>query len=87
MIVRIDESGRVLLPKPLVDRLELKADRELEVTETNEGLLLRPSRRRASLTKVDGLWIHQGAAPTGINWDRLLVNVRERRIRAALTTP
>jgi hypothetical protein len=29
------------------------------------------------MTKMDGLWLHQGIAERGASWGRLLENVRE----------
>jgi hypothetical protein len=36
------------------------------------------------MVKVDGLWVHSGAAIPGADWDRIVDEVREERIQAAL---
>jgi hypothetical protein len=36
------------------------------------------------MVKVDGLWVHQGSAEPGANWERILEDVREERIGAVL---
>jgi hypothetical protein len=33
---------------------------------------------------VDGLWVHQGSAEPGANWERILEDVREERIDSVL---
>jgi len=36
------------------------------------------------MIKVDGLWVHQGSAEAGANWEDILENVREERIESVL---
>lgn len=33
-----------------------------------------------AMLKIDGLWVHQGQAELGADWDQLVSNVREERI-------
>jgi AbrB family looped-hinge helix DNA binding protein len=80
MKLRMDKAGRIVMPKPLRDRLGLRPDTELDAVEQSGGVLLRPVEQRPSLVKVDGLWVHQGTAQKGANWDRVLADVREERI-------
>jgi len=84
MEVRIDKAGRIVVPKPLRDRLGFKPDTELEAIEQPEGVLLKRVEQRPSMVKVDGLWVHQGSAEPGANWDRILEDVREERIASVL---
>lgn len=84
MTLKIDKAGRIVVPKPLRERLDLKADTELEVLEQPEGLLLRPVGQRSSMIQVDGLWVHQGTPAPAANWDRVLEDVREERIQSIL---
>ncbi len=32
------------------------------------------------MIKIDGLWVHQGVAQPGANWDLVVEDVREERI-------
>ena len=41
-------------------------------------------KKPPSMVQVDGLWIHQGTAEPGANWERLLNDVREERIQAVI---
>jgi AbrB family looped-hinge helix DNA binding protein len=80
--LRIDKSGRIVVPKPLRERLGLKAGTELEVIDQHGGVLLRTVEERPALVKVDGLWVHRGVALPGANWDRIIQGVREERIES-----
>ena len=80
MKLKIDAAGRIVVPKPLRERLGLRPDTELEAVEQSGGVLLRPVEQRQSLIKVDGLWVHQGTAQNDANRDRVLAEVREERI-------
>ena len=84
MEVRIDKAGRIVVPKPLRERLGFKPDTELEAVEQPEGVLLKRVQQRPSMVKVEGLWVHQGSAEPGANWDRILEDVREERIESVL---
>ncbi len=84
MELRIDKAGRIVVPKPLRARLGFKPDTELEAIEQPEGVLLKRVEQRPSMTKVDGLWVHQGTAEPGANWERILEDVREERIESVL---
>ena len=84
MEVRIDKAGRIVVPKPLRERLGFKPDTELEAIEQPEGVLLKRVEQRPSMVKVDGLWVHQGSAEPGANWQRILEDVREERIESVL---
>jgi AbrB family looped-hinge helix DNA binding protein len=84
MRVRIDQSGRIVFPKPLRRRLGLAAGAELEVVEQPDGVLLRSAPEKPSMIQVDGLWVHQGAAESGASWERVLDDVREERLQEIL---
>jgi len=84
MDLRIDKSGRIVVPKPLRERLGFKPDMELEAIEQPDGVLLKRAEERPSMTKVDGLWVHQGIAEPRANWERILEDVRGERIESVL---
>jgi AbrB family looped-hinge helix DNA binding protein len=84
MTLRMDKAGRVVIPKPVRDRLGLKPDMELEVVEQPGAMLLRPVDQRPSMIKIDGLWVHQGAAETGANWETAVEETREERLQSLL---
>jgi AbrB family looped-hinge helix DNA binding protein len=84
MEIRIDKAGRIVVPKPLRERLGFKPDTELVAVEQLDGVLLKRVEQRPSMVRVDGLWVHQGSAEPGANWERILEEVREERIGSVL---
>ncbi len=68
MELQLDKSGRIVLPKPLRQRLGVKAGSKFVATEAAEGLLLKPVILRPSLVKRNGLLVHTGVAPRGFSW-------------------
>jgi AbrB family looped-hinge helix DNA binding protein len=81
MTVKIDKAGRVILPKPLRDRLGLRAGSDLEIQETAEGVVLKPIERQPSMIKKHGLWVHTGKVPPGFDIVQAIHDDREERIR------
>jgi AbrB family looped-hinge helix DNA binding protein len=81
MTVKIDKAGRVILPKPLRDRLGLHEGVDLEITETPEGVVLKPTAQQPSMIKKQGLWVHTGKIPPGFDSVQSIRDDREERIR------
>jgi len=79
MTLRVDKAGRVVLPKPVRDNMRLVPGSSLALEERADGILLRPIKRRASLVEKDGLLVHRGEAPLGLDWSRLVEDCREER--------
>ena len=84
MELRLDKSGRVVLPKPLRQRLGLRSGSTLEATEAAEGLLLRPIAHRPSLVERDGLLVHTGRPIRPFDWQELREDVEQERLRDIL---
>lgn len=83
--VTVDKAGRVVLPKPVRDELQLAAGDSLELETFEDRIVLRPMRARAAMRKKQGIWvldIHEpiSAAAT----DRVLRDIRRERERSAL---
>ena len=83
MTLRMDKAGRVILPKPLRDRLGLHAGTDLEIQETPDGVVLRPADRRPSLVKKGSFWVHTGELPPGYDILKAIDEDREERMRKA----
>ncbi len=82
MELKIDKFGRVVIPKKLREHLGVGVSLSVEVKETPEGILLKPVRRQSGLVMKDGVLIHRGGGDNGhINWDTLVEEEREERIR------
>ena len=81
MTLKMDQAGRVILPKPVRDRLGLHEGSNLEMMETPEGVMLKPAEHRPSLVKKQDLWVHTGRLPVGFDIVRAIRDDRGDRIR------
>ena len=76
----LDKAGRVVLPKPLRDELELAAGDTLELESQGEQIMLRPVRGAAPLRKERGIWVyHTGRPLKAATTDQTLHQIREER--------
>lgn len=81
----IDKAGRVVLPKPLREELDLAPGDVLEAESSGQKIVLRPIRVMAPLQKERGVWVYR----TGQKLPATVINhtirqVREERDRAAI---
>jgi AbrB family looped-hinge helix DNA binding protein len=83
MTLKIDKAGRVILPKPLRDRLGLHAGSDLEIQETKDGVVLRPAGRRPSMVRKGSFWVHTGELPPSYDVLKAIDDDREERMRKA----
>lgn len=59
----IDKAGRVVLPKPVRDELQLSPGDSLELECSEEGITLRPSRANPRIYKKQGVWVMHAGSP------------------------
>ena len=82
MHVTIDKAGRIVVPKALRERFGLREGSELEIEGNAEGILLKPEAQESGLVRDKHGWLVFTGKPVGnINWDRLVEDMREERIR------
>jgi len=74
----LDKAGRVVLPKPLRDRLQLAPGDTLHLETEGERITLRPVRQNVMLKKELGVWVYQGES-TDTPITDLLDRERENR--------
>jgi AbrB family looped-hinge helix DNA binding protein len=80
--ITIDNAGRVVLPKPLRDELDLGPGDSLELESAGDKITLRPVRAAAPLTKENGVWVFRTRQPLAVSHtDDVLRQVREERDR------
>ena len=80
MQLKIDKAGRIVVPKPLRERLGFRPDTDLEAREQPDGVLIKRIKPRApAMLKIDGLWLHQGKAEAATDWENIVERVREER--------
>jgi AbrB family looped-hinge helix DNA binding protein len=59
----IDRAGRLVLPKPVREQLQLEPGEPLELELFDDHIVLRPVRGNASMYKKQGIWVFRGGAP------------------------
>jgi AbrB family looped-hinge helix DNA binding protein len=76
----IDRAGRVVIPKPLREELQLEPGDALEMESTGEQITLRPVRGTGPLTKEHGIWVFHSGVPLAASvTDEVLQQIREER--------
>jgi AbrB family looped-hinge helix DNA binding protein len=76
----IDKAGRVVIPKPLREKLQLEPGDALEMESGGEQITLRPVRGTGPLTKEHGVWVFYTGQPLPASaTDDLLQRIREER--------
>ena len=80
MRVTIDAAGRIVVPKPLRDRLRLREGSTLEIEENASSFLLRPVTQNPVIELRDGLLVYVGEVPRSVRQDKLVEDLREERL-------
>ncbi len=79
MLVKIDEFGRVLIPKRIRDHLGLKPGITITLTEiSGEKLMMQIIHKKPILKEVDSVLVFQGKAVADI--DKALDELRNERL-------
>jgi AbrB family looped-hinge helix DNA binding protein len=84
MKLTLDKSGRVVLPKPLRQRLGFRVGTTFEAMEASGGLLLRPVTQRPSLVERSGFLVHTGEIIPAFDWQQLSDDLEQERARDML---
>jgi len=61
--LHIDRAGRVVLPKPIRERLQLEPGESLEIESFDDHIVLRPVRLRATMRKELGVLVFDTGEP------------------------
>ena len=81
----LDKAGRIVIPKPLREELQLEAGDALEMESAGEQITLRPVRGTGPLTKERGVWVFHAGPPLPASvTDEMLQRIREERDLANL---
>ncbi len=59
----VDKAGRVVLPKPVRDELQLHPGDSLELESSEQQIVLRPVRGNGPLRKKRGIWVFRTGEP------------------------
>ena len=73
----IDKAGRLVLPKPVREQLQLAAGDSLELESSEDQIVLRPVRGAGTLRKKKGIWVLRTGEPLSAG----VVNATIRKIR------
>jgi AbrB family looped-hinge helix DNA binding protein len=86
--ITIDKAGRLVLPKPVREELQLAAGDDLEIESSPDQIVLRPKRGTATLRKKHGIWVlHAGKPLSAETTDRTLEQIRNERSELAWGLP
>jgi AbrB family looped-hinge helix DNA binding protein len=76
----VDKAGRIVLPKPLRDELQLEPGDTLEIESIGEEITLRPLRGQAQLRKKQGVWVFRTGEPLSASeTEKVVRQVRHER--------
>jgi AbrB family looped-hinge helix DNA binding protein len=76
----VDKAGRVVLPKPVRDELQLSPGDSLELESSEERIVLRPVRGTGPLRKKRGVWVFRTGRPLSAEAvNRAIVEGRRER--------
>jgi AbrB family looped-hinge helix DNA binding protein len=78
--ILIDKAGRIVIPKPLREELNLDAGAALDLESAGEQITLRPVRGTGPLAKERGVWVFRTGQPLPASvTDDVLNRIREER--------
>jgi AbrB family looped-hinge helix DNA binding protein len=78
----VDKAGRVVLPKPVRDELQLSAGDTLELESSEQQIVLRPVRGTGPLRKKCGIWVFRSGEPLSVETvNDTLAEIRRERDR------
>ena len=66
----LDKAGRMVLPQHVRTQFDLRTGSELELKLGSDAIMLYPVTRKPSLTKENGLYVHEGL-PEGAMQDAI----------------
>jgi AbrB family looped-hinge helix DNA binding protein len=78
MKLTIDKAGRIVLPKPIRDELQLSPGDAVQLDTRGEEITLRPVRENLPLRKKRGVWVYSAGEPLSAS----VVNETAQHIRS-----
>jgi AbrB family looped-hinge helix DNA binding protein len=81
----VDKAGRIVLPKPVRDKLQLQAGDSLELESSEGQIVLRPIRATAQMRLRDGIWVFRTGRPvSAASVNENIQQMRDERAETAL---
>ena len=81
MQLKLDKAGRIVVPKRIRERFQFQPGTPIEVEEDAGGIRLLSNQPPSRLVWENGVPVFAGEPLPGVDWDRLVDNEREERIR------
>lgn len=85
-IVHIDKFGRVLIPKPIREKLGFKPEQSLEMQLIDGEITLRPTLK-GEIELSDGVYVWTGYDPTEVSIEKLIDDARADRTDMLVSSP
>jgi AbrB family looped-hinge helix DNA binding protein len=83
----LDKGGRIVIPKPMREALQLEPGDVVALERTGDALTLRPVRGTGPLVQEQGVWVFRSGHPLpAATTDALLEQLRTERDAANLGT-
>src|SRR5271157_3772940 len=79
--ISIDRAGRLVLPKPVRQQLQLEPGESLELESFEDHIVLRPMRGNATAYKKQGIWVFRTGPLKASVVDETIRKVRKERER------
>jgi AbrB family looped-hinge helix DNA binding protein len=80
MLLTIDRTGRVVIPKPIRQKLRLQRGDTLEMETTGDRITLRPIRRAGRVSKEHSVWVFRSGQPLSAGaTNQVVQRIREKR--------
>jgi AbrB family looped-hinge helix DNA binding protein len=84
----LDKAGRVVLPKPVRDEMQLRAGDSLELESSEDRIVLRPRRGGVGLHQKQGIWVFGVGEPIPEGaTDKVLNQIRREREQSFMGIP
>ena len=77
--IKAGQSGRVVLPKEIRDRMGIREGTEFEVEEREEVILLKPVRKEALIIKKNGWFVVKASGGKKLSEDIVLKTIEKIR--------
>lgn len=76
----IDKAGRIVLPKPIRQELQIEPGDTFEIETQGDEIKLRPVRSQATMRKKRGVWVFRSGEPlTAETVNKIIQEVRDER--------
>jgi AbrB family looped-hinge helix DNA binding protein len=84
--ITIDRAGRVVLPKPMRDNLQLAPGDWLSLESNEDEIVIRPLRGNIPLRKKRGVWTFKSGEPLSlVQVNQTVQQVRQEREQSNLS--